>query len=211
MRTNASFGRRPSRRFGAAALVAVGLGSLAACTGGSGPIVTETPSPTATASATPSASPSASPTPLTDAELLALMPPEAAYPDVRGAIATAQYFLEQYAPVLETGDLTVWNALSMSDCIFCESVREHVGRNSFAGDFETGGALMLNSETVVANYYSVDGFTYVTFDYSEGPSILHHSDETTEKLDDGEVGSISLRMTFSGSAWRVADAEAEAH
>jgi hypothetical protein len=209
MKTNAPKGRLLGLGVGvAAAYTAAGLLMLAGCTGGGDPIVTETPTPTLTTS--PSASPSPSPTPLTDAELLALMPPDAAYPDVRGAIATAQFFLEQYAPILETGDLTVWDALSMPDCIFCESVRDNVRRNAAVGAFETGGGLALDMNSIVANYYSVDGFTYVTFDYVEGPSILHRSDGTTEKLDDGETGSISLRMTLDATAWRVSDVGVEA-
>ncbi len=203
MKTNAPNRRRASVRFGAPALAVAGLIALGGCTDGSNPIVTETPSPTVSAS--PSASPSPSATPLTDAELLAMMPPDAAYPDVRGAIATAEFFLEQYAPVLETGDLTVWDALSMPDCVFCESVREHVLANSLASDYETGGALMLNPDTIVANYYVEDGFTYVTFDYTEGPSIVHHADGSTDKLDDGETGRISLQMTMPASVWKVND------
>jgi hypothetical protein len=205
----ASLGPMKTLWRGAAALVAVGLASLAACTGGSAPILTETPSLTALASATPSPSPS--PTPLTDAELLALMPPEAAYPDVRGAIATAQFFLEQYAPVLETGDLTVWDALSMPECIFCESVRDNVSRNSAVGDFETGNTLALDTTRVVANYYSVDGFTYVTLPYQQKAAVVHHADGSTSSEDPGglQSGSISLRMTLEGPVWRVSDVGVE--
>ncbi len=79
--------------------------TLTACTDGG--IATTTPSPTlASPTATASPTPSASLGPLTDAELLALMPPEAAVDDVRGAIATAKFFLEQYPVVYETGDLS---------------------------------------------------------------------------------------------------------
>ena len=169
--------------------------------------MTETPSPTASATATSSASPSPSPTPLTDAELLALMPPEAAYPDVRGAIATAKFFLEEYAPVLETGDLTVWNALSLPDCIFCESVRKNVRANATAGAFETGNTLSLDTTQVVANYYSVDGFTYVTFPYVQEAAVVHLADGSTSSEDPGghQSGSISARMTLEGAVWRVSD------
>ncbi len=112
------------RRIVSVVLSAVVVALIAGCTDGG--IVTETPSPTRAApSATSSPAPSASLGPLTDEELLAMMPPDAAFGDVRGAIATAKFFLEQYAHrCYETGDLRAWDALSMPDCIFCESVRE---------------------------------------------------------------------------------------
>ena len=105
-------------------LATVAVLSLAGCTGGPGPIVTETPSATALESPSPSPSASASLAPLTDAELLALMPPDAAIPDVRGAIATAVFFVQQFPGVVEHGDLRVWDALSGPDCAFCASMRE---------------------------------------------------------------------------------------
>ncbi len=208
MKTNASYRCRRGPRFGAAALAAAWLIALGGCTGGSTPIVTETPSPTVSASLSPSPSPS--PTPLTDAELLALMPPDAAYPDVRGAIATAEFFLEQYAPVLETGDLTVWNALSMPDCIFCESVRENVRRNAAVGAFETGNTLYLDTTQTVANFFAKDGFTYVTFPYVQDAEVVHHADGSTESPGGQQKGSISLRMTRVESGWRVDDVGVEA-
>jgi hypothetical protein len=205
MKTNAAIGNHPWVRFGATALAALGLASLSACTGGSTPIVTETPSPTATSSATLSPSPSLSPTPLTDAELLALMPPEAAYPDVRGAIATAQFFLGQYDDVYATGDLAIWDALSMPSCTFCASVRGQVAAELAAGDFESGNALHLDPNNVVANFHSTDGFTYVTFQYVQDASVLHHPDGSTESAGSGGSGSTSLRMTLVGTVWRVDD------
>ena len=177
--------------------------SLAACTDGSTPILTDTPSPTASPSASASPDPSASLAPLTDAELLTLLPPEAAYPDVRGAIETAIFFVAQFPIVYETGDLRVWDALSMPECIFCESVRSHVLAEVAVGDHEIGGEMTVDRNSIVANYYDVDGFTYVTFDYSQEPSTLHHADGSSEPSGDGGTGSTSYRMTLIGDVWRV--------
>lgn len=203
MKTNAPQGRWLARRAGGAASAALALMLLAGCTGGSTPIVTETPTPTLSASPSPSSSPS--PSPLTDAELLALMPPDAAYPDVRGAIATAEFFLEQYDDVYATGNLEIWDALSMPSCTFCASIHDKVEAESVAGDFESGNALHLDTTTVVANFYSADGFTYVTFQYVQDASVLHHPDGSTESAGSGGSGSTSLRMTLVGTVWRVDD------
>lgn len=171
--------------------------------------MTETPSPTGV-SASPSASPSASAAPLTDEELLALMPEDAAYPDIRGAIATAVFFVEQFSVVYETGDLRVWDALSMPECIFCESVRSAVLAEKAIGDYETGGEITIDMDSIVANYYDVDGYWYVTFDYSQNAMALHHSDGSSEPSSDAESGSVSLRMTPVDGLWMVSGAEAVA-
>ncbi len=197
-----------TRRLALSVVTAAALVSLSACTDGG--IATTTPSPTlASPTATASPTPSASLGPLTDAELLALMPPEAAVDDVRGAIATAKFFLEQFPLVYETGDLRMWDALSMPDCTFCDSVRSDVIEEQAVGDYETGGTATYDEQTIVANYYPKDGYTYVTFDYVQDPSMRHHADGTSEASGDGGTGSISLRMTFVDRVWRVSDVGVE--
>lgn len=106
------------RLFGLVAVVGM---ALAGCTGDPEPIVTQTPTPTLPVES-PSPTVSAAPGPdgeLTDEELLALMPPEAAQDDLDGAIATAEFFLEQYAAMMVSGDTAVWDALSDGECAFC--------------------------------------------------------------------------------------------
>jgi len=176
--------------------------TLTACTDGG--IVTTTPSPTLATTA-PSATPSASPSlgPLTDAELLALMPPEAALDDVRGAVATAKFFLEQYPVVYETGDLRVWDALSMPDCVFCESVRSDVVATFADGDYVTGGLITIDETRIEANYFPDDGYTYVTLPTDVSPSTVHHADGSTSPGTKGGAGSTSFRMSFNGSTWTV--------
>jgi Family of unknown function (DUF6318) len=205
MKTNVAIGNRPWVRSGAMALVAVGLVSLAACTGGSAPIVTETPSPTVTAS--PAPSPSPSPTPLTDAELLALMPPEAAYPDVRGAIATAQFFTEQYSLMFQTGDLQVVRALSGEQCLFCAEAVSTATDEAAAGDFESGGDVTYDATQVRANLHTGDGFTYVDFPYVQGPTTVHHADGSIEVTDPGSSGRVYYRMGLVDNVWHVVGAE----
>lgn len=196
---------------GAVALLTAAL--LAGCTGDPGPILTETPTgvPTqATAMPSASGSPTATVSPLTDAELLALMPPEAAYTDIRGAIATAEFFLLQYPLALESGDLRAWDALSLPGCIFCGSVRDHVLKNTANGEFETGNALNIDHDATVANYYDVDGFWYVTLQYQQEASTLHLPDGTTSVSAPSESGSISLRLTHDDEVWRISDVGVDA-
>jgi hypothetical protein len=201
MKTHAANAIHPWLRFGATALAAAGLASLAACTGGSTPIVTETPSPTATASATPSPSPS--PTPLTDAELLALMPPDAAYPDVRGAIATAEFFLDEYQRLYLTGDDAIWTALTVEGCEFCTSSRESAVALHDAGGRQEGGKFSIDPNVTEANFYDKTGFTYVIIHATWGPTQNVYADGRTEPDGDGGAAKISFEMELRGSAWRV--------
>ncbi len=183
--------------------------ALAACTGGSTPILTGIPSATASPSPSASPDPSTSLAPLTDAELLALLPPDAAYPDVRGAIETAIFFVAQFPIVYETGDLQVWDALSMPECIFCQSVRGNVRAETAVGDHEIGGKMTVDRDSIVANYYDVDGYWYVTFHYSQNPSFTQHADGKTEPSGDGGTGSTSLRMAPIDGIWKVCDVGVE--
>ncbi|MFP5359565.1 MAG: DUF6318 family protein [Actinomycetes bacterium] len=128
-----------------ACLLAIGsAGGLAGCTGDPAPIVTETPTlpPSPTETSSPSPSPSA--TALTDEELLALMPEEAARDDLFGAMATAQFFLEQYAPMFHTGDTRVWEALSAPECTYCADALENAERVRDEGWTATGGEIVVN-------------------------------------------------------------------
>jgi hypothetical protein len=207
MTTNEVLGGRGWLRLGATVLTAVSLASLGACTGGATPTPTETPSPTVAASPSASSSSSPSPTPLSDAELLALMPPEAAYPDVRGAIATAQFFAEQYAIMFQTGDLRALTALSGEQCMFCAEALSSAADEVSAGDHESGGEVVGDKTQVRANLHTGDGFTYVDFPYVQNPTTLIHGDGSSESTGNGGTGRIYFRMGLDGALWRVGGVE----
>ena len=207
MKTNAPKGLRSAHRVGGAAFAVAALFLLGGCTGGGDPIVTETPTPTLTGSPSPSASPS--PTPLTDAELLALMPADAAFPDVRGAIATAKFFTEQFALVFQTGDARVLASLSSPECTFCAEVLADASREREVGDYETGGDLVPTMSDVRANESQTDGFTYVDFRYTQSSVTLHHADGSVDPPQAGHAGRIYFRLTTVGAIWKVLGAEVQ--
>ncbi len=187
--------------------VAVGLAvvaAAAACTE-PGPVVTETPTLAVSATPTAAAVPSPSPTPLTDAELLARLPPGAELPDVQGAIITAVFFLKQYPIVYETGDLRVWNALSGPDCVFCGSVRAGVEEIFADGAFLTGGAMNIDELRTVASANLDDGFTYVSLHVDIDPTTRNLASGELEPEGDGGPGVVHLRMDLQGGMWRVSD------
>jgi hypothetical protein len=194
----------------AAALAAASLAcvlTLSACSGGNDPTATVTPSPTVSAS--PSPSPSVSLAPLTDEDLLALLPPEAAYEDIRGAIATAHFFLEEFNQVFLTGDLSIWDALSQPDCVFCNSVRDGVIELHDAGAYRDGGEFTFDDDATIANYYEETGYWYVTFSVSWTPTNDHYPDGSTTPDGDGGSAHISLEMEPVNGMWRVRDVGVE--
>ena len=74
--------------------------------------------------------------------------------DGKGAAAAAAYFIELYGYVLQTGDLTEWNAMSFANCQFCSSTAKYVQSVYSAGGSFVGGDITAEVVTV----YELDGF-----------------------------------------------------
>ncbi len=196
------------RQIAAVAASVAAVAVFAGCTDGG--IVTETPTPTLpTLTATTSPSPSVSLGPLTDEELLAMMPPDAAFGDVRGAIATAQFFLEQFSIMFQTGDVRVIEALSAPECVFCGSSLEDAREEIAIGDYETGGDLIYDSTDVRANYYEKDGYTYVDMSFTQSPFVLHHADGSADEASEVLTGRAYFRLGMDGAKWLVVGVEVE--
>ncbi|WP_062516865.1 DUF6318 family protein [Demequina gelatinilytica] len=162
-------------------VAAAGVLLLSGCFGEPGPIVSETPSVAGTVAAavspTPTPSASAVSEALTDEELTALLPERALIPDVRGAMATAEFFLEQYAPMFHTGDTRVWEALSAEGCEYCASALENAERVRDEGWTARGGqiAVVRNTQdgaltSPTTAYYSIEADREAAFlAPAEGP------------------------------------------
>ena len=190
-------------------LLAIGsAGGLAGCTGDPAPIVTEMPTVAPSPTVTSSPSPSPSATALTDEELLALMPEEAARDDLFGAMATAQFFLEQYAPMFHTGDTRVWEALSAPECTYCADALENAERVRDEGWTATGGEIvvdparsqgLLDSEAS-ASVLIVGDLEVATLADAEGVSSQT-----------GEPGAVRYGVVLKliNGQWRVAAVESE--
>ena len=174
-------------------------GALSACDGGPDPLVTETPSISATPS---SSSPSPSSTVTAEADLLAQLPAEAKAEDLDGAIATAEFFVELYGTMLQTGDTALWDALSEEGCEFCQDGSDtaaslHKQRTNVAG-----GDVTVDVRSTRANVAG-DGFTYV--------GVVAQQDAITETAQDASaietspqlVSGLILKVRFDGEKWVV--------
>lgn len=150
----------------AVAGVVVTASALGGC--GSGPTpapsptvstsLSPTPTPTTTPTTTPSQTPT--PTPAPDASVKPDRPAAMDEVSSAGAEAVAVYFLELYAYVYATNDLTEWRELSHPECIFCASVITNVEEQVAAGYYSVGGISNItgvdSTEIDVGRWWSVD-------------------------------------------------------
>jgi hypothetical protein len=60
-------------------------------------------------------------------------------------MATAQFFLEQYAPMFHTGDTRVWEALSAPECTYCADALENAERVRDEGWTVEGGEIVVDA------------------------------------------------------------------
>lgn len=203
------------RPWAALALTLLALTGTAGCTGGSAGVVTDSPTsvPSATSSPAPTASPSptASAAALTDAELLALLPADAAYPDTRGAIATAVFFLDEYNRIYLTGNFRVWDALSGPDCEFCSSSRDGAAELHEDGSYREGGEFTIDNNATRANVHSENGLTYVLLEASWAATNDFHPDGTTTVDSEGGSAQVAFEFEFVDGVWHVLGVGVEPH
>jgi hypothetical protein len=188
-----------------ACLLAIGsAGGLAGCTGDPAPIVTKTPTLPPSPTETSSTSPSPSATALTDEELLALMPEEAARDDLFGAMATAQFFLEQYAPMFHTGDTRVWEALSAPECTYCADALENAERVRDEGWTVEGGEIVVDASSVRA---SADPGVDTTVILTAQVAYTAMASKGGEKTDERPERSLKFGFVLvrDGARWLVAE------
>jgi hypothetical protein len=176
----------------------VGLaGGVAGCT--NYPEPSHLPTPTETV--TPSPSPTPTPTATPDA---ASVPPErpAAMDvvDSAGAEAVAVYFLELYAYVYATNDLTEWRDLSHPECIFCASVITNVEEQIANGHRSDGG--LAEFESVTSSEVS-PGFFNVVIIATQGPSNEYGPDGSVVEHSDGNRSVLTLVVLSTAAGWRV--------
>ncbi|MDN4491181.1 DUF6318 family protein [Demequina sp. SYSU T00068] len=189
---------------GAGAIV-IGLAlTLAGCVGDPAPIVTRTPSGGPVVVESPDATPSPTPTALSNDELFAMMPEGADRDDLYGAMVTAQFFLEQYSVMFQTGDTRVWEALSDPGCAPCSEVRAAALDVHQRGASVDGGEITVEPATLRGEIQG-NGSALVLFEaaFAEGTVIEADGSERTS----GEARTLkyAFELAFSGQVWSISD------
>lgn len=178
---------------------------VSGCGGDPEPIVTETPSPSASATVDPS--PSATPSPsgngeLTDEELVELLPEEALLDDIRGAEATALFFLEQYAKMYQTGDTYLWEELSGDDCVFCASALEGSTTLHADGMSVRGGDVVPRDDSV-SSQMNDEGVVYVTLDGTSEDGFTIYEDGSEELTAPGRSVEVLMELHHIDGDWLI--------
>jgi len=181
-----------------ATAVAVGSSlALAGCTTGT------PPEPTTPATTSPSAGPSGTPSPTPSPRRPAPTRPAAmSTMDGNGAAAAAVYFIELYGYVLQTGDLTEWNAMSYPDCQFCTSTAEYVRSVHEKRERVEGGDLTAE----ILAIQDLDGFEGgypVDLRVTQEPATLYSADGAKDGSLAGSTKSARFHTIFINDAWQI--------
>jgi hypothetical protein len=182
-------------------LVAVGFtagltGGLAGCT--SDPEPSHLPTPTE--AVTPS------PTPTPDASVQPEWPEAASQVGTAGAEAFAVYFLQVYAYVYATNDLTEWRELSHPECIFCDSVIGNVEQQASDERWSDGG--LPEIESVTSTEVST-GLFNVTIAATQGSSNVHGPGGEVIDHADGSRSSLIFVILWSETGWSVREVQVD--
>lgn len=141
----------------AAVLVAL-LSTLGACAGGT-PVAEPSGDVTTTAEPTPAFTPTTEPSP-TSAPA-PVRPAAMDSTDGKGAAAAAQYFLGLYPYMMRTGDTSEWDAMSWSECTFCnnsmaDAAKMREGSATFEGGEVTTTVIEIYKRDDLVGGYPLD-------------------------------------------------------
>jgi hypothetical protein len=185
--------------------VAVLLGGatvfLSACTGDPAP--TASPTPTAVVvSETPSPSVSPSPTPLTDDELLALIPEDARGEDFLSASNFAKFFVRLYPSMMQNKDSQLFEALSDADCVFCNNALGNLADLVASARSMTGGDITVD-EQLASGGLEADGTTNASFDAETADTTFLDSAGTVTSTIPGRTGRLGVSLRYEVDHWVV--------
>lgn len=186
------------------AAVAVLLGGVAAgvsgCTGDADPVVSVSPSVTAEVTPTPTVSPS--PTPLSEEELLELIPENAREENFGSAVNFAQFFLSLYPEMMQTKDSRVFAYLSDDACVFCQNALESRDELVTANGSVTGGEMTFDAE-LASGGLEPDGTWNASFDVTTHEAIhMNATGEVTETVPE-RSGRLGVSLQHDGDHWTV--------
>ena len=186
-----------------AAAIAVGTAGLAGCTGSGEPDEGSASRGVTTAPVTAGAVPN--PRPSSTGPTAPARPAEIDQMTPAGAAAAARYFIELYGYVLQTGDLTEWDAMSFPTCRYCVETRRYITSAHSSGETFTGSVI----STEVVNIHELNelvGGYPVDLRVTQGPTT--HLDASGSTIESGDTWTEVMRFetVFDGESWTILDA-----
>lgn len=176
---------------------------LSACTGGTDPAASPSPSVTTVVTSSPSASPS--PTPLTDEELLALIPESARAENFGSAGNFAKFFINLYPRLFQPGpqpEIALFERLSAPSCGFCETALVDAAATQDADAYNTGGEFTWPDDSVRGELQS-DGYWHLTRAFQVNDRVTYLADGTVHSTEEGGTGQVGLTLEYVEGAWSV--------
>lgn len=161
------------------------------------PPVASSPSETA-----PEPSPTPTPTPTETPVAAPEPPPELERTDEVGAAAAAEYFLELYGYVMQTGDVTQWDAMTFETCQFCGRTRNLAVSINEAGEAFTGSVITPGS-TFVHPFDDLIGAYPVDVDFTQSPSEHRGANGELINISEPGSGTLGIDMKLFDDGWRV--------
>jgi hypothetical protein len=146
----------------------------------------------------------ASPAPLTDDQLLALIPDAAQRQDFMGAGEFARFVLAQYEEIFQTFDTRVWEEVSSPECEFCSRSLSDIAELRDSAGTREGGHMTLDPASGIAlGGLRDDGFYYVGFHFDI--SAWTDKDSKGNVLGAGAAasGETALKLQFIDGHWVV--------
>jgi hypothetical protein len=188
------------------ALVAVGFvvglaGGVAGCTNYPEPSHLPTPSVEVT-----DTTPTPTPTATSDAAIKPERPAAMDAADSAGAEALAVYFLQLYAYVYATNDLTEWRELSHPECIFCASVITNVEQQASEEHWSDGGLPEIESMTSTE---VVTGLFNVTILATQGSSTEFGPGGTVADHANGVRTRLIFVILSSEAGWSIREVQVD--
>jgi len=126
--------------------------------------------------------------------------------DSAGAEAAAVYFLNLYAYVYATNDLTEWRELSHAECVFCASVVTNVEKQVAAGNRSEGG--LVEFESVAGVEVSEDFFSVEAL-VNQSPGLEYGPDGSLVDETPGERSLVTLVILRDQTNWVVREAQVD--
>ena len=185
-----------------------------------GASVTSSPSASASGAASPGGSPGASdtasadastdanPAPLSDEELLKILPEYADRTDLQGAVVTAEFFIQEFPRMFSSEDSDVWESLSLPGCDFCVNATENMEKYSAAGWVVRGGEIS-STERITEADLQDDESAIVTYSAKEEPIYVTEPDSAEREASPGSRATYYLRLERIGETWKIRDVNFE--
>ena len=122
-----------------------------------------------------------------------------------GAAAAARYFIELYGYVLQTGDLTEWDAMSFPTCDYCTTFRAHIIEAYGSGGSIEGGDISAEVVAVHDLDELIGGYP-VDVRVSQAQTVRRDAGGVTIETLAAKTTMMQFETVFRGTSWTVLDA-----